>query len=72
MLLKLIHLFAKEVLVVDKLKIEETKTIWYSTFKADIIKAVLVFSISNFFINKNPQGRKSVRQKKYLPLQIWL
>jgi hypothetical protein len=35
-----------------KLKIEETKATWYSTFKTDMIKVGLVFSISNFFINK--------------------
>jgi hypothetical protein len=37
-----------------------TKPTKYTTFKTDIIKVVLVFSISNFFINKNSQGRKSV------------
>ena len=52
LLLKLIHLFAREVLLIKKLEIEETKTIEYSTFKTDIIKGGLVFSISNFFINK--------------------
>ena len=52
LLLKLIHLFAREVLLVKKLKIEETKTTYYSTFKTDIIKVGLVFSISNFFTNK--------------------
>ena len=35
-----------------KLKIEETKATLYSTFKTDIMKVSLVFSISNFFINK--------------------
>ena len=40
LLLKLIHLFARKVLLVKKLEIEETK---YSTFKADIIKVDLVF-----------------------------
>ena len=50
--LKLIHLFATEVLLVKKLEIEETKTTQYLTFKTDIIKVGLVFSISNFFINK--------------------
>ena len=35
----------------------------YSNFKTDIIRVVLVFSISNFFVNKNSQGRKSVREK---------
>ena len=28
---------------------------------------VLVFPISNFFINKNSQGRKSVCENKYVP-----
>ena len=35
-----------------KLKIEETKATWYSTFITDIIKMGLVFSIFNFLINK--------------------
>ena len=35
-----------------ELEIEETKTTQYSTFKTDIIKVGLVFSISNFFIAK--------------------
>ena len=36
LLLNLIHLFAKEVLLVKKkLEIKETKTTWYSTFKTD-------------------------------------
>ena len=38
--------------------IEKTKTTKYTTFKTDTIKVVLVFSISNFFTNKNCQGRK--------------
>ena len=48
----LIHLFARAILLMKKLKIEETKATQYSTFKTDIIKVGLVFSISNFFINK--------------------
>ena len=53
LLLILIHLFAREVLLVKKLDIEEAKTTLYSTFKTDIIKVGgLVFSISNFFITK--------------------
>ena len=51
LLLKLIHLFASEILLVEKLEMEETKTTQYSTFKTDIIKVGLGFSISNFFIN---------------------
>ena len=47
-----------EFLLVKKLKIEKTKTTKYTTFKTDIIKVVLVFLISNFFTNKNSQGRK--------------
>ena len=49
LLLKLILLFAREVLLVKTLEIEETKTTWYSTFKTEIIKVGLVFSNSNFF-----------------------
>ena len=45
-------------LLVKKLEIEKTKTTEYTTFKTDIIKVVLVFSISNFFTNKKSQGRK--------------
>ena len=43
LLLKLIHLFAREVLLVKMLEIEETKTAWYSTFKTDIKKVGIVF-----------------------------
>ena len=40
-----------------KLEIEKTKaTFIISTFKTDIIKVGLVFSISNFFINKTYQA----------------
>ena len=60
LLLKLIHLFAREVLLVKKLEIEETK---YSTFKTDIIKVGLVFSISNFFITKTLLANKWMRKK---------
>ena len=42
LLLTLTHLFAREVLLVKKLEIEETKTTYYSTFKTDIIKVGLV------------------------------
>ena len=45
-----------EILLIKKLYFEETKPI-----KTDISKVGLVFSISNFFINKISQGRKSVR-----------
>ena len=41
-----------------KLEIEETKTIWYSTFKTDIIKVALGFWISNFFIKKSSLANK--------------
>ena len=47
-----------ESLLVKKLEIEKTKTTKYTTFKTDIIKVVLVFSISKFFTNENSQGRK--------------
>ena len=48
----LIHLFVRAILLMKKLKIEETKATQYSTFETDIIKVGLVFSISNFFITK--------------------
>ena len=57
LLLKLLHLFARDVLVMKKLEIEETKTTQYSTFKTDIIKVGIVFSISNFFITKTFTGK---------------
>ena len=59
LLLKLIHLFAREVLLVKKLEIEETKTTSYSTFKTDRIKVELVFPISNFFITKTSLAIKN-------------
>ena len=39
----------------------ETKTTKYSIFKTDIIKVGLVFSISNFFINKISHANKWMR-----------
>ena len=63
LLLKLIHLFAREVLLVKKLEIEETKTTWYSNFKTDIIEVGLVFLISNFFITKMSLANKWTRKK---------
>ena len=47
-----------EFLLIKKLDFKKTKATQYTTFKTDIIKVVLVFSISNFFTNKNSQGRK--------------
>ena len=54
-------------LLIKTLDFEKTKAIKYITFKSDVIKVVLVFSISNFFINKISQGRKM-----YLLARIWL
>jgi hypothetical protein len=47
-----------EFLLVKKLEIEKTKTTKYTAFKTDIIKVVLVFSISKFFTNEKSQVRK--------------
>ena len=47
-----------EFLSIKKLDFEKTKATKYTTFKIDIIKVVLGFSISNFFTNENFQGRK--------------
>ena len=56
--LKLIHLFASELLLMKKLEIEKTKP----TFIISVLKVeywvVLVSSISNFFINKISQANK--------------
>ena len=47
-----------EFLLVKKLEFKKNKNTQFTTFKTDIIKVVLVFLISNFFTNKNSQGRK--------------
>ena len=48
-----------EFLLIKKLEIEKTKTTEYTTFKTDMYnKSGLSFLISNFFTNKNFQGRK--------------
>ena len=44
-------------------KVGNQKKLRPPTFKTDIIKVVLVFSISNFYTNKSSQGRNSVREK---------
>ena len=62
----LIHLFAREILLVKKLEIRKTEPIQYSMFKTDMIKVGLVFSISNFFCNKMSLANKWMRKKKYL------
>ena len=50
-MLKLLQLFARDVLAMKKLEIEKTKpTLITLTFKTDMIKKGLVFSIYNFFI----------------------
>ena len=49
----LLHLFVRDVLAMKTLEIEKTKpTFVISTFKTDIVRVGLVFSISNFFIAK--------------------
>ena len=53
-----LNFLPREFLLVKKLDFEKTKTTSYTTFKTDIIKVVLVLLISNFFTNKNSQGRK--------------
>ena len=63
LLLKLSHLFAREVLLVKKFEVEETKTTQYSIFKTDIIKVDLVFSIFNFFITKTTLANIWMRKK---------
>ena len=52
-----IHLFAREILLIKKLEIEETKITQYSTFKT----GAHLFSVSNFFINKISRSKKWIR-----------
>ena len=47
-----------EFLLVKKLEIEKTKTIFIISVLRFVYLVVLVFWISNFFTNKNSQGRK--------------
>ena len=44
--------------VIKKWKLKRLRPPSIITFKTDIIKVVSVFSISNFFKNRNSQGRK--------------
>ena len=63
LLLKLLQLFARDVLVMKKVEIEKTKPAFIiSVLKVDIIKVSLVFSIFNFFINKIALANKWMRK----------
>ena len=56
-----------------KLEIQKTKPSFInSTFKTDIIKVGLVFSISEFFITKTSLTNKWKRKKRYLLAVIQL
>ena len=64
LLLKLLQLFARDVLAMKKLEIEKTKpTFIISVLKVDIIKMGLVFLISSFFITKTPPANNWRRKK---------
>ena len=58
--------FPRELLSIKKLEFEKTKPTLYSTFKTDITKVGLVFTISNLFINKISQGRNRFAEKNTL------
>ena len=71
-------LLAWEILLLTKLEIEETYITKYSTFKTDIIKVGLVFSISNFLLIKflmqiNGWGKKYLLAviQLYTPTKFW-
>ena len=49
-----------DVPLVKKIEIEKNKTTKYTTFKTNVIKVVLVFSISNFFTNKKQVPGKKI------------
>ena len=52
-----------EFLLVKNLEIEKTKTTFITPVLKVVYLVVLVFSISNCFINKNSQGRKLSAKK---------
>ena len=61
--LKLIHLFARDILLIKRLEIGKTKpTFIISVLKVEY-KVVLVSSISNLFSNKISLANKWVRKK---------
>ena len=67
------HIFLLwEFLLLKKLEIQKTKTTFVITVLKVVYKVVLVYSISNFFINKISQERKMCSWKKYLPMWIQL
>ena len=60
-------------LLIKKLKIEKSKTtIIISVLKVEIIKVVLVYSISNFFTNKNLRGKNNFVKKFIFFFQLFL
>ena len=64
LLLKLLQLFARDVLAMKKFEIEKTKpTFIISVLKVDILKVGLVFSISHFFMTKTPLANNWRRKK---------
>ena len=54
----LIHLFARDCLVMKKLEIEKTKPTFIISFLKVVIQVVLVSSISNFFTNTTSLANK--------------
>ena len=68
----LIHLFARDILILKKLEIEETKNTYYSTFKTDIIKVGLVFFIKKSSLaNKWMSFSYSNSALSYTTFLIW-
>ena len=79
-ILFLLHLFARYVLVMKKFEIEKTKpTFIISTFKTDILRVGLVFSISNCFITKTSLANKwrsfsssNLALSNYIPIDCFI
>ena len=64
-----LNFLSLEFLLIKKLDFEKTKATQYTTFKTDIIKVGLIFSISNFFTNKIPREGNWVRfSSVFLPI----
>ena len=61
--LKLIHLFARDILLIKRLEIGKTKPTFIISVLRVEYSVVLVSSISNFFCNKMSLANKWMRKK---------
>ena len=70
---KIWNFFWNFFLLIKKSEIKKSKTtLNISVLKVEITKMVLVYSIANFFTNKNLRGKSNFCQKMYLFFQLFL